>query len=106
MSSMLPPPLRPRDAEGSAVCTSTSSSASSGMLTLLPRPPLAFSMLVASMPLMRSALLVGRAPLTLGFSDCDASSVCVPGLVAMFRPRPVRSGSGAFTPASPTITWV
>ena len=59
ISSTFPPPLRPREADGSAVCTSTSSSASSGMLMLLPSPPLALSMLVASTPLIRRPLLVG-----------------------------------------------
>ena len=35
----VPPPLRPREADGNAVCTSISSSASSGMLMLLPSAP-------------------------------------------------------------------
>ena len=104
--SMLPPPLRPWAAEVSDVDTSISSSASSGTPRLPPRPPDALSMLVVSMPFTRSALLVGRAPLTLGFSVCEPSSPCAPGSVARFRLRPVRSGSGADTPASATITCV
>ena len=56
------------------------------MPMLLPRPPLALSMFVASMPLTRSALFVGRAPLTLGLSDCDPSSACAPGFGGEVQP--------------------
>ena len=85
-SSMLPPPLRPCAAEVSAVCTSTSSSASSGTPRLPPRPPEALSRLVVSMPFTRSELLVGRAPFTLGLSDCDPSSACAAWLGGEVQP--------------------
>ena len=73
---------------------------------LLPRLPLPFIMFVVSTPLIISELLVGRAPLTDGFSDCEPSSPWPPGEVARFIPLPVRSGSGAETPGSATIRWV